>query len=114
MESTAEPSKPISGSKDDSKPPAIPDLLKKLGSSADGLSQPGLKSDWVSDRLVLYQLRAPSFRPPRRTKGWEAANLKVRNHAVKALAQFGPNDIEEKKSNERLKFLNYFWGPFRG
>ena len=27
------------------------------------------------------------------------------------LAQYGPNEIEEKKTNEVLKFLTYFWGP---
>src|SRR6202161_301153 len=31
--------------------------------------------------------------------------------AQKRLAQYGPNEIEEKKSNELLKFLGYFWGP---
>ena len=27
------------------------------------------------------------------------------------LAQYGPNEIEEQKSNPFLKFLSYFWGP---
>jgi H+-transporting ATPase len=31
--------------------------------------------------------------------------------AKKRLAQYGPNEIEEKKPNELLKFLSYFWGP---
>ena len=31
--------------------------------------------------------------------------------ATKRLAQYGPNEIEEKKSNPFLKFLTYFWGP---
>ena len=31
--------------------------------------------------------------------------------AQKRLIQYGPNEIEEKKSNELLKFLRYFWGP---
>ena len=31
--------------------------------------------------------------------------------AQKRLAQYGPNEIEEKKTNELLKFLGYFWGP---
>lgn len=31
--------------------------------------------------------------------------------AKKRLAQYGPNEIEEKKSNLILKFLSYFWGP---
>jgi H+-transporting ATPase len=31
--------------------------------------------------------------------------------ATKRLAQYGPNEIAEKKTNELLKFLGYFWGP---
>jgi H+-transporting ATPase len=31
--------------------------------------------------------------------------------AQKRLAQYGPNEIEEKKTNLLLKFLGYFWGP---
>src|SRR5665254_8616 len=31
--------------------------------------------------------------------------------AKKRLTQYGPNEIEEKKTNMFLKFLTYFWGP---
>jgi len=31
--------------------------------------------------------------------------------AEKRLAQYGPNELEEKKTNMFLKFLSYFWGP---
>jgi H+-transporting ATPase len=31
--------------------------------------------------------------------------------AQKRLAQYGPNELEEKKINPFLKFLTYFWGP---
>lgn len=31
--------------------------------------------------------------------------------AEKRLTQYGPNEIEEKKTNLFLKFLTYFWGP---
>ena len=31
--------------------------------------------------------------------------------AQKRLSQYGPNEIEEKKTNPFLKFLGYFWGP---
>jgi H+-transporting ATPase len=58
--------------KDSLKTLAMPELLKKLASSADGLTQA---------------------------------------EAEKRLAQYGPNEIAEKKTNEFLKFLTYFWGP---
>ena len=31
--------------------------------------------------------------------------------AAKRLAQYGPNEIAEHKTNPVLKFLSYFWGP---
>jgi H+-transporting ATPase len=31
--------------------------------------------------------------------------------AQKRLSHYGPNEIEEKKTNSFLKFLTYFWGP---
>jgi H+-transporting ATPase len=31
--------------------------------------------------------------------------------AQKRLTRYGPNEIEEQKTNELLKFLSYFWGP---
>jgi len=31
--------------------------------------------------------------------------------AQKRLTQYGPNEIQEKKTNPFLKFLSYFWGP---
>ena len=68
------------GSKAEAKPDAkdnlqtlpLPEVEKKLGSSADGLTEA---------------------------------------EAQKRLAQYGPNEIPEKKTNEILKFLSYFWGP---
>ena len=33
------------------------------------------------------------------------------SEAQKRLIQYGPNEIEEKKTNPFLKFLTYFWGP---
>jgi H+-transporting ATPase len=31
--------------------------------------------------------------------------------ALRRLSQYGPNQLEEKKTNFFLKFLSYFWGP---
>jgi H+-transporting ATPase len=35
----------------------------------------------------------------------------TQEEAEKRLTQYGPNEIEEKKTNQFLKFLSYFWGP---
>ena len=35
----------------------------------------------------------------------------TQEEAKKRLVKYGPNEIEEKKSNQFLKFLSYFWGP---
>jgi H+-transporting ATPase len=35
----------------------------------------------------------------------------TQEEAAKRLTQYGPNEIEEKKTNPLLKFLSYFWGP---
>jgi H+-transporting ATPase len=35
----------------------------------------------------------------------------TQTEATKRLAQYGPNEISEKKSSPLLKFLLYFWGP---
>jgi len=34
--------------------------------------------------------------------------------AQKRLTQYGPNEIEERKTNPFLKFLTYFWAPSHG
>jgi len=65
-------SEPKHGGKDDFKSLSMPELLKKLDASTDGLTEKEAKN-----RLV----------------------------------QYGPNEIEEKKTNMFLKFLSYFWGP---
>jgi H+-transporting ATPase len=61
-----------SNTKDDLKTISMPELMDKLQSSPQGLSQ---------------------------------------TEAQKRLSQYGPNEIEEKKTNLFLKFLSYFWGP---
>ena len=67
---SATASKPFG--KDDLQTLPLAEVEKKLGSSADGLTQA---------------------------------------EAQKRLTQYGPNEIAEKKTNEILKFLSYFWGP---
>jgi H+-transporting ATPase len=62
----------IPAGKDDLKSLPLAEVKKRLGSTADGLTQA---------------------------------------EARKRLATYGPNEIEEKKTNLLLKFLSYFWGP---
>ena len=71
MESKADKPQP-KDDRDALKTLAMPELMKKLGSSADGLTQA---------------------------------------EAQKRQAEYGPNEIVEKKTNQYLKFLSYFWGP---
>ncbi|MEL0636451.1 plasma-membrane proton-efflux P-type ATPase [Marinomonas sp. TI.3.20] len=35
----------------------------------------------------------------------------TQEEATKRLSQYGPNELDEKKTNPLLKFLSYFWGP---
>ena len=58
--------------KDDLRSLPLGEVEKRLGFSADGLSQ---------------------------------------EEAKKRLIQYGPNELEEKKANQFLKLLTYFWGP---
>lgn len=78
MEPNAEIQNPVQNSgkhsdtKDDLKSLPMHELLEKLGSSPQGLSQ---------------------------------------TEAEKRLTHYGPNELEEKKTNLLLKFLSSFWGP---
>ena len=68
------------------------------------ISEPGSKSDAKDDlkSLPLAELEKKLGSSP---DGLSQAE------AQKRLIQYGPNEIEEKKTNEILKFLSYFWGP---
>ena len=63
-------------------------------------SQPELKDDLKSLPLAEVEKKLASS-PDGLTQA----------EAEKRLAQYGPNELEEKKTNELLKFLTYFWGP---
>jgi H+-transporting ATPase len=66
--------------------------------------KPGSKSDAEDDlkSLPLAELEKKLGSSP------DGLN---QTEAEKRLTQYGPNEIEEKKTNELLKFLSYFWGP---
>jgi H+-transporting ATPase len=63
-------------------------------------SKPGSKDDLKS--LSMPELEKKLASSP---NGLSQAEAKKR------LTQYGPNEIEEKKTNPFLKFLTYFWGP---
>ena len=68
------------------------------------LSKPGSKLDAADDlkSLPLAEVEKKLGSSP---DGLSQAEAKKR------LTQYGPNEIAEKKTNELLKFLSYFWGP---
>jgi H+-transporting ATPase len=67
-------------------------------------SKPGSKSDAKDDlkSIPMEELQVKLSSSPDGLTQAEAA---------KRLIQYGPNEIEEKKTNMFLKFLTYFWGP---
>jgi H+-transporting ATPase len=75
------------------------DLFSKAPESKPG-SMPNAKDDLKS--LPLPELEKKLGSSP---DGLSQAE------AQKRLTQYGPNEIEEKKTNPFLKFLTYFWGP---
>jgi len=80
------------GSKADAKPDVKPDA------KPDAKSNP--KDDLKS--LPMSELQ---------TKLESSPDGLTQAEAQKRLTQYGPNEIEEKKTNLFLKFLTYFWGP---
>jgi len=83
-EAKPEPKSKSSESKPESKPAAKPDSKNNLKT----LAMPEVEKQLGSSPDGLSQAEAQ-----------------------KRLAQYGPNKIEEKKTNPILKFLTYFWGP---
>jgi H+-transporting ATPase len=67
-------------------------------------STPGSKSDAKDD---LKSLPLPEVEK----KLGSSPDGLTQAEAAKRLTQYGPNEIEEKKTNLLLKFLSYFWGP---
>ena len=60
----------------------------------------GTTPDWKS--LPMAEVESQLGYSPEGLSQTEAANR---------LAQYGPNEIAEHKTNPLLKFLSYFWGP---
>jgi len=67
-------------------------------------SKPGSKPD---PNQALKSLSMPDLQ----AKLGSSSEGLTQAEAQKRLTQYGPNEIEEKKTNPILKFLSYFWGP---
>jgi H+-transporting ATPase len=67
-------------------------------------SEPGPKPD---SNEALKSLSMPDLQ----AKLGSSPDGLTQAEARKRLTQYGPNEIQEKKTNEVLKFLSYFWGP---
>jgi len=72
--------------------------------SQAAVSKPGSKPD---PNEALKSLSMPDLQ----AKLGSSPDGLTQAEAQKRLIQYGPNEIEEKKTNEVLKFLSYFWGP---
>ena len=79
-------------------------MKPKAGQPKAPQSNPGSKTDAKEDlkSLPLAEVEKRLATSP---------DGLTQDEAQKRLAQYGPNEIEEKKTNELLKFLSYFWGP---
>ena len=93
-----------SDEKSEAKSNARPDAKGKTKpdakSNAKGKTKPGANDDLKSLPLAEVEKKLGSS-----PDGLSQAE------AQKRLAQYGPDELKEKKDNLLLKFLGYFWGP---
>jgi H+-transporting ATPase len=89
--------------------PAAKDASKK-GEKSDVTADPktGSKTDVKSD--PHNDLKTIPMAEVEKKLG-SSPNGLTEAEAKKRLAQYGPNELVEKKTNLLLKFLSYFWGP---
>ena len=73
---------------------------RELVDTAEPGPQPDAKDDLKSLPLAEVEMKLGS-----------SSDGLSQTEAEKRLTQYGPNEIVEKKTNEILKFLSYFWGP---
>jgi H+-transporting ATPase len=78
--------------------------VNTLSASKSPASRPGAAADAKDD---LKSLPLPEMEK----KLGSSPDGLTEAEAQKRLTQYGPNEIEEKKTNSFLKFLSYFWGP---
>jgi H+-transporting ATPase len=81
-----------------------PDTDRHKASESKPGSKPDAKPDGKDDLKTLPL-------PELEKKLGSSPDGLSQTEAQKRLTQYGPNEIEEKKTNPILKFLTYFWGP---
>src|SRR5271165_2202305 len=81
-----------------------PTMAPNDARSQAAVSKPGSRSD---PNEALKSLSMPDLQ----AKLGSSPDGLTQAEAQKRLTQYGPNEIIEKKTNEILKFLSYFWGP---
>jgi H+-transporting ATPase len=89
---------------DEPKVPETKPKPKPVNSESKTVSKPDAKPDPKTDLKTLPM-------PEVEKKLASSRDGLSQAEAQKRLAQYGPNKIEEKKTNPILKFLTYFWGP---
>ena len=85
-------------------PEAKPELKSDAKDESKSKSEPDAKPD-AKDDLKSLPLAEVEKKLGSLPDGLTQAE------AAKRLTQFGPNELEEKKTNAFVKFLSYFWGP---
>ena len=89
---------------DEPKVPESKPEPKPKSSESKSVSKPAAKPDPKNDLKTLPM-------PEVEKKLGSSPDGLSQAEAQKRLTQYGPNKIEEKKTNPFLKFLTYFWGP---
>jgi H+-transporting ATPase len=89
---------------DELKTKSEPNSITKVKSQAKSKSKQAAAPDAKDD---LKSLPMPEVEK----KLGSSSDGLTQAEATKRLAQYGPNELEEKKTNLFLKFLSYFWGP---
>jgi len=79
-----------------------------MKATIDQLKTPGAKSGTKPESKD--DLKSLPMADVQKKLGYSPDGL-TQAEAEKRLAQYGHNEIEEKKTNLLLKFLSYFWGP---
>ena len=87
---------------------ATPERLSTMDAYVDRPEAP--KSEMASKPVGKDDLQTLPLAEVEKKLGSSPDGL-TQAEAQKRLTQYGPNEIAEKKTNEILKFLSYFWGP---